>query len=142
MSVDQFKFRVWHNVEKRYLTNNVKARYVIDNNGNIYHYSAFGKLSPEKEVVLERCTGLKDKNGKLIYEGDVLRFASQIDICVTFRKGGFVYSLTEDERIAYRLTEVIAKETQIIGNIHNGQFREVTKMIGTSMSPATEGAEE
>ena len=75
----------------------------------------------------EQCIGLKDRNGKLIYEGDVLRFTTQIDVCVTFRNGGFVYSLTEDERVAYRLSEVIAKSTQIIGNIHEDQFREVTK---------------
>ena len=75
----------------------------------------------------EQCTGLTDKNGKLIYEGDVLRFTTQIDVCVTFRNGGFVYSLTEDERVAYLLSEVIAKSTQIIGTIHDDQFREVTK---------------
>lgn len=69
-------------------------------------------------AILEQCTGMKDKNGNLIYEGNVLRFESQIDVCVTFRNGGFVYSLTEDEKLAYRFTEVIAKETQIIGKVN------------------------
>lgn len=72
-----------------------------------------------ENAILEQTTGLKDKNGKLIFDGDVLRFASMIDVCVSFRNGGFVYSVWEDEKLCYRLTEVIAGSTEIIGNIHD-----------------------
>ena len=71
-----------------------------------------------ENAILEQCTELRDKNNNLIYEGDILRFANMLDVCVLFRDGGFIYSLTEDEKLAYRLTEVIAKETEIIGNIY------------------------
>jgi uncharacterized phage protein (TIGR01671 family) len=120
-------FRVWDNINKRY----DKDLTLIDKDGDVCYQDGGKYCNGEhpEDFTIEQSTGLTDKNGKLIYEGDVLRFTIQIDVCVTFRNGGFVYSLTEDERLVYRLIEVIAKSTQIIGNIHDDQFREVTKMM-------------
>lgn len=112
---ERFNFRVWDNINKRYVKD---MHFRLD--GVICYDDGHPYCNGEHQddFTIEQCTGLKDKNGKLIYEGDVLRFATQIDVCVTFRDGGFVYSLTEDEKLAYRFKEVIAKETKIIGNIH------------------------
>lgn len=129
MSNDRHKYRIWDGEKKAY----AHEGYVVTQLGLVGTYDPFVGLIRNINCTVEQCTGLTDKNGKLIYEGDILRFAIQIDVVVTFRNGGFVYSLTEDEKFAYRLTEVIAKETQIIGNIHDDQFRDLTEMVEDSV---------
>ena len=67
---DRFKFRVW------------RASCILlcrDYGGRMYHFDLLNEaFSLSKEDVLMQCTGLKDEDDTLIYEGDIL---SGINAC-------------------------------------------------------------
>lgn len=120
---DRFKFRVPVFDEGKFLCFHFfNAIDVAD------HYREIGPYAHGKE---EQCTGLKDKNKRLIYEGDIVRSPldehdgefgkitwDDIDAC-----WGINYS---DVRIDFGY--VWADKFEVIGNIHeNPELLEVKK---------------
>lgn len=62
---NRFKFRVWNDMQKCYSPDD----HYIDEDGQL---NTIGKY------IVEFCTGLKDKNGTLIYENDLIKCPSGI----------------------------------------------------------------
>lgn len=108
---NRFKFRVWDNNFKKYRNGlAIQNSHVCDDNA----------------CILEQCTGLTDKNGKLIYEGDIFK-ATVInsfpgDKCLNQTIIGQVSYYTKECAFAFSAYKPINLfKIEIIGNIHENE---------------------
>jgi YopX protein. len=117
----EIKFRAWDTKKERF------DYYPLISNGSVYNVDAFDDLVEYSEgrMILQQYTGLNDKNGKEIYEGDVLRTdLSRPYVIVVFRNGAFMYQCHDDGRDYFDLMVPVEPDTdidrylEVIGNIY------------------------
>jgi uncharacterized phage protein (TIGR01671 family) len=105
------QFRVWDKIDKQFTVlniGNLRDDYSFDD----YIDDTFN--DPNSRYILVQYTGLNDKNGKEIYEGDILQlFNPKQTFYVKFEDGCF---LLEPEPTGLFLYEE-NKKAEIIGNI-------------------------
>jgi uncharacterized phage protein (TIGR01671 family) len=125
MSNDRFKFRIWDDTHKHYLP---KSDVIIDGRtGSKSHGSLFSVV-----YNIEQCTGLKDKNGRLVYEGDVVSFSWQLkdnEVCkIVWDKIHCAFACVDTKTGADFITWYSVFENgqsnrcEIIGNIHKSEI--------------------
>lgn len=72
-----------------------------------------------EDMILMQYTGLRDKNGKEIYEGDIVKItgSKEIDIGkVIYEYNGFIVDVMNMDRF-YGRVHLLEKFTEVIGNI-------------------------
>ena len=122
------KFRAWH---KTWEEMGKVKRIRFDDEGNITTIFVRGKTSGSnayfKDVELMQSTGLKDKNGKEIFEGDVVRQVrtqptteNEVIIGVVTMLEGAWLIVNDCEKLASDLWSE-TDENEIIGNIYENK---------------------
>lgn len=123
------KFRAWHNEAKAMLQ-------VGDNHGTTHPLDCAVYARQGQDVVLMLWTGLLDKHGKEIYEGDRLRgefnkkgqrITKERYGTVVFAFGGFHVIYDDEPKSHYNMTYKYRFE--VIGNIYSNPELVDPKMI-------------
>lgn len=116
------KFRVWDKGNKEMLELQ-ELDYENSYNGQpMIRTTMYNDYFDTEEMILMQYTELKDKNGKEIYEGDIIKYEDIRKGVVEYSKQHAQFILKETENIVDEneaLGEFNIKVFEVIGNVYN-----------------------
>lgn len=118
--MERFKFRAWDTHCKRMRD---EQDYVVDSDTGLPHWIHDNELiqGVAEQLILMQCTGLKDKEGRLIYEGDIVEvvlnknYPTPYNCTIVFKGMGFWF-MDENEDLFVFHPETY--HITVIGNIY------------------------
>ena len=129
----EIKFRAWDKSAKKMIQS---VNYALDMFGTSFYWM-FGYREPEAvnldDFVLMQYTGLKDKNGKEIYEGDIVKWQraknkQYHNAEIIFQDGCFCFSTPFLHYVIHNLSFLEGLCCEVIGNIYeNPELLKETK---------------
>lgn len=110
---ERFKFRIWDKIDKRFMSGSVS----ID-----CRKGCMAGNMPENKYVIQQCTGLKDRNEKLIYEGDIIEWKKEKHIVIfDERNATFGIKISDVETHLFNDIHTPTRWIEIIGNIYENK---------------------
>ena len=119
-----FKFRYYEKEEER----GIGMKYAEPDITDMEYFFGWAY----RNETLMQYTGLKDKNGKEIYEGDILAAPHTYNIEIIYRNGSFLMKFFDDigEKCEYHLSKELIEQDdlEVVGNKYDNP--ELEEMIG------------
>lgn len=132
----EIKFRAWDNKNKYMVTSKQGVFTALRNSMNIVrqdngYYNNGDLLKPNKEkYTLMQFTGLEDKNGKEIYEGDILKF-SEVDTAIVIWNEKYAYFMVKPIQEYYFDSDVLGQALEYNDNVEKiGNIYDNPELLG------------